>query len=356
MALSHKFHTLDGMRGVACVAVMLLHLAHEAGSSFFAFGFLAVDLFFVLSGFVIAHSYDHRLASTMSIGTFMLRRFIRLWPMIFVGCAIGLVAAVLAWDDNGEHELAEYGSAFMLNSVFLPSPFVGARRMFPLNPPEWSLFYEMLANMGLALLFVFGFRLRSQRVVLLFAICGCAAFLILTVLTRGTIGLGFTWGAIPIGIARVGFSFAVGVLIRRTMPAWIGLLPKVHSVLLLIVLGALFALDPAFVPRSAYEVLFVLLLSPLLVMAGAGNEASARYEPACAWLGKISFPLYAVHVPIFWIGSGVARQVDLPPFVLLAPLAVSLPFLAAWLADTYDAPARAALTRLIPGGRREAAG
>src|ERR1700761_6004380 len=81
----HAYPALDGLRGVAAIAVMLHHFRPLTAPWLFAHGYLAVDLFFLLSGFVIAHAYDARFRKGLGVPAFLVIRLIRLWPMIAFG-------------------------------------------------------------------------------------------------------------------------------------------------------------------------------------------------------------------------------------------------------------------------------
>lgn len=90
------YELLDGLRGVAALLVVFYHifegLSFAAGGTLITVinhGYLAVDFFFILSGFVIGYAYDDRLGKSMSLGNFFKRRLIRLHPMIVMGSCAG---------------------------------------------------------------------------------------------------------------------------------------------------------------------------------------------------------------------------------------------------------------------------
>src|SRR6187402_3617673 len=88
------FEILDGLRGVAAIAVVTFHFMEWAISdyskNFIGHGFLAVDFFFCLSGFVIAYAYDDRMKQ-LKPGPFLIRRLIRLHPLVVIGSVLGLI-------------------------------------------------------------------------------------------------------------------------------------------------------------------------------------------------------------------------------------------------------------------------
>ena len=181
------YELLDGLRGVAALLVVFYHIFE--GLSFAAggtpittinHGYLAVDFFFILSGFVIGYAYDDRLGKTMTTGNFFKRRLIRLHPMIIMGVILGAIAFLIQgsvqWD--GKHVAI---SAVMLSTLcamfFIPA-LPGARyevrgngEMFPLNGPCWSLFFEYIGNILYAL---FIRRLSNKALTIVVVLLGVA--------------------------------------------------------------------------------------------------------------------------------------------------------------------------------------
>lgn len=139
-----RFHTLDAMRGVAALAVVLVHVAAYSGVNLAPGGNLAVDFFFALSGFVIARAYSARLRSGLSWLRFAEIRLVRLYPLVLLGCGFGLVK--MLFQIGMGHETApswgQFAWILILNPLLLPAPGV---YLFPLNNPAWSLFFELFA-------------------------------------------------------------------------------------------------------------------------------------------------------------------------------------------------------------------
>lgn len=160
------YDILDGLRGVAALLVVVFHLCEAHATSHFDqllnHGYLAVDFFFILSGFVIGYAYDDRLGKTMTIGNFFKRRLIRLHPMIIMGVVLGAIAFFIQgsaqWD--GKHVATSAVMLSMLCAMFFIPALPGARyevrgngEMFPLNGPNWSLFFEYIGNILYAVFF-----------------------------------------------------------------------------------------------------------------------------------------------------------------------------------------------------------
>ena len=172
------FEILDGLRGVAALAIVVFHFMEwvfpDASKNFIGHGFLAVDFFFCLSGFVIGYAYDDRLGK-MGIGEFFKSRLIRLHPLVILGSVLGLIALLV--DPFGDHAaLHSAGSIFLLflTSVFVvPYPVMQERsyNLFSLNAPAWSLFWEYVANIIYAFVLV---RLGRRALLILTVIAAAA--------------------------------------------------------------------------------------------------------------------------------------------------------------------------------------
>ena len=225
------YHLLDGLRGVAALVVICYHIGEDFATNGLTrcvnHGYLAVDFFFMLSGFVIGYAYDDRL-KTMGIMAFVKRRVIRLHPMVVIGALLG---GLLFYAQGTEYlkvsdvPVALLTFATLLNLFLVPAwgevEVRGYGEIFPLNGPTWSLFFEYIAN----LLYVLAIRKLSTRwlAMLVFAIGG-ALFGYAITNEYGNLGAGWTfanygfWG----GLLRVMFAFPAGLLLasapRRRKP------------------------------------------------------------------------------------------------------------------------------------------
>ncbi|MGZ8408081.1 MAG: acyltransferase family protein, partial [Caulobacteraceae bacterium] len=153
MTEKRTFAALDGVRGVAALAVMLFHTGTwPVIGRMFPSAYLAVDLFFALSGFVVAHAYGARMANGMGVRAFLRARFVRLWPLFALGMAVGLSAYVIRSLRFDEFDLWALTKSFALQASFLPdlSTRTTDGRMFPMNGPAWSLFFELAVNVVFA--------------------------------------------------------------------------------------------------------------------------------------------------------------------------------------------------------------
>jgi len=326
----HRFEALDGLRGLAAIAVMLFHYGEHNGLHWLPSAWVAVDLFFVLSGFVIAHSYAARLRAGMSLGDFMAVRWLRLGPLYLVGLALGAaaLAVTMSLGRAGHVTAPEALSAAGLDLLWLPYlnhvawPFGGEvvrGPVFPLNIPAWSLFFEAIVN----LLFVahvkrFG---RSAGVALV-AVSG-VVFIAIT-LRLGVINPGWSGGTLVYGFPRVIFEFFLGALIfelklheRRIGPWLTGL--------------AATTLFASFLSTNVKAALLdAWFVVPLAVIAVAGLRVRGPARGLCHWLGDISYPLYIVHYPLFQLAYELFRLREVDPKLQVASVSL-LAIAIAWL-------------------------
>lgn len=283
---------LDGLRGVAAISVMLHHA--WVGNSH---GWLAVDFFFCLSGFVIAQAYERKLAGGLTVGRYMAGRLQRIYPMLLLGGLIGLAT----W--RGSEDATFLGAApgwtfalvFAANCLFVP--YVAQPRAFPFNNSQWSIVYELLANAVHAVLL----PVLTNRVVL--AICAASA-LVLTIATvhHGTMNWGHSRDHAEIALARTGFSFFAGVLLFRHGERLRACLPAVPFWVLAAVILVIASVPALHQPwpwlNACRELATALAINPALVALGLTCPAGGRIV---RWLGVVSFPLYAVHAPLVFL-------------------------------------------------------
>jgi len=270
-----RFATLDAMRGVAAIGVMLWHTPGNQG---LPGGYLMVDLFFAISGFVMALNYEDRLRRGMPVRHFLALRVARLWPMIVIG-TLPCVLLLNAW----------IGMAFLLPEIRTPS-------LYPSNPAYWSLLMEACAYVAFALSAP---RLSASGVAVVALISGLA-------LSMAVVGhpllfeFGSFWHTVPHGLARVAFSFSIGVLVYRIRAAQ-GL-PWVESGRAWILPAALLPIMMLVPAHGQLQGLLVILVAlPLLLwLATKWDVPHLRFATG---LSALSYPLYCLHMPGLWIGD-----------------------------------------------------
>ena len=368
------YELLDGLRGVAAVLVLFYHifegfsfaeLTNEAGDGIIKtlnHGHIAVDFFFILSGFVISYAYDSRWKS-MNTWQFFKRRLIRLHPMLIMGAIIGTITFAIAgftrWDGTTTHTgwvmMAMWLTMFMIPALpGVPYEVRGNGEMFPLNGPGWSLFFEYIGNILYAL---FIRRLSTGILMLLTIILGClhAWFFIGNISGYDMVGVGWTIDEVNFfgGLVRMLFPFTMGMLIARTFkPRKVKGAFWICSTMLI----ALFSV-PYIAPagnisiNSLYEFVCIAAIFPFIVWLGACGSCGATDKRINKVLGDISYPLYIVHYPIMYlfyawlIKKGYYNLSDCWEMVLL--VVVSSIVLAFLCLKLYDEPVRQWLTKKI---------
>lgn len=330
-----RLHTLDGLRGIAALAVVAGH----AGDALkpFAIGhfWLAVDLFFLMSGVVLGRTYEPRLAAGLTVGGFLRNRYLRLYPLFALGILVGglgqAATLLLGHGDMGPGALLAAGISGLL---LLPSPTWGVRReLVPLDLPGWSLLLELAAN----LLFAAGWRRLTDR--LLVAVVAASAVGLVAALAIGPGLVGSYWDDWPWGVPRVGFSFFLGTLLQRRWRPVGRPAPWAAPALLTAVLLVLCVHPPH---GLWFDGAMLFAGWPLVVWLGL------RWEPRrprlFAALGAMSYPLYVLHQPLFgWLWRALLLAHRTPAAVapvggILFIAAVAL--LCLWLDRAIDAPVR----------------
>ena len=299
LATKQHFKALDGLRGVAALAVVTFHFMEMAiydySRLFIGHGFLAVDFFFCLSGFVIGYAYDDRVG-TMGVWEFLKSRLIRLHPLVVLGSVLGLIALLMdpfARSSLG-YSASQVSVIFLASILLIPYPAMHERsfNLFSLNAPSWSLFWEYVANIVYA---VAVYRFKRRWLILL---TGSAAILLCVVgHDAGALSGGWDGQTFWQGGARVAYSFLAGLLVYRSK--WI-----IRSKLGFGALSVLLLL--AFVMPYAKggwlrEAAVTLVYFPALIALGAGATLTPRSERFCTFAGDLSYPLYMTHYAVIWV-------------------------------------------------------
>jgi peptidoglycan/LPS O-acetylase OafA/YrhL len=309
---SGRFIFLDGMRGVAALAVGWLHASQIMALKYKpAHASLAVDFFFCLSGFVIAYAYDAKIYHGMSFNNFSIKRLVRLYPMILCGVLLG--GAVLL--KGGHLGPAQVFVCTVASLVLLPAGFIYQREAFPTNDPIWSLFFEFTANAAFWIerrVNLANARLPSMLIL----VTSGLALIVVACIWHGLEPVGFrTVPAFFAGFVRVTFPFFSGVFIYRFGLYKHGL--PMPSLALAVALLALLAL-PLFSGAWAYDVIAVIFVFPALVISGTQATHSGLLSVAWKYLGKLSYPFYIVHQPILRIVASAAKFMHLSGIALAA--------------------------------------
>ena len=374
LASKPRFEILDGLRGVAAMLVVVFHLFETYSSGpadqIINHGYLAVDFFFVLSGFVIGYAYDDRWGR-MSTWDFFKRRLIRLQPMVVLGTLIGAFwfyfGAAPGFELVMQTPWWKLLLIMILGCVMFPTPpsmdIRGWKEINSLNGAQWSLLWEYIANILYAL-----FVRRFSRVAL-GVMVALSAFLTIDLAmdldvfgllevrsyARYTVigGFGLTPDQIYIGICRLLYPFFGGLLLYRLGKLRFNL--KSGGMLWCSLAVAATLAVPHIGGEThqwlngLYCVVIILFVYPAIVAAGAGSPLKGRKTTAvCKFLGLISYPLYITHYPMIYVQMNwAARHADAPlgthiwvaVSIFVASIAVAYASV-----KVYDLPVRAWLS------------
>lgn len=346
---AHVFHLLDILRGVAALAVMAFHFgkAGYLGIEVFPHGYLAVDFFFILSGFVLSFAYQERLDAGWSMRAFLLTRLVRLYPLYFAGMAIGFSFSFV---QNHFGKTHVSGTATLLTIIMglAMVPAFGLEQqsheaiIYPYNKPAWSLFFEFLANVFHA------FIVRRRGMRFLLVVIGISGVMLIYSCRRlGSLDFGVYRKDILFGIARVLYSYTVGLSLYRLWQsgkAKIAISPTLIIGLLLLTFWIPVPTQFVYV----YDLLIAMLCFPLLVFAGANSQPGRMFRRNLEWMGIASYAVYVLHMPLANFIQEAIRRVFKREPAALAPwtgiACMILPVITALLLDRfYDAPVRSYL-------------
>jgi peptidoglycan/LPS O-acetylase OafA/YrhL len=358
MPAQRRYETLDALRGVAALAVVAYHLGQmKLAPELVPHGHLAVDFFFVLSGFVVAHAYEAGLRGPLTFGSFALRRTIRLYPLAILGVVVGFALLMLKWHSFPEKvdSLPRILVSGALNGLLLPTPFGGDashHELFPGDSPLWTLFFEFAANLAWA---AWAPRMRTGTLLVVVAIAGFAVAALSW--QAGTANLGYDVATAPAGAARVCFGFLLGVVLFRLLgdAEWIGRLrsDRMGAAILGILLLAVLAMPQAasVSAYAAWDIAAILVLLPALVVAGIAQGQGGRFGDL---LGELSYPVYVLHFPVVVLASGLRQTVlhNVPVLAIAATAALTAVVGALLASRLYDRPVRKWLSRVARRGPR----
>lgn len=367
-----RFEILDGLRGVAALIVVVFHVfeIHSGGPSLqiINHGYLAVDFFFALSGFVLGYAYDDRWGRGLTTKGFILRRLIRLQPMVFMGATLGMLTFYFGLADISNTTVGTLLLVWLMSCFLIPVTehldVRGWGEGYALDGPMWTLAFEYIANLLYALF------IRRFPVWLLACFVVAAAMLSVDVaLNVDVFGLLserkneiYTmiggWSLAPtqlyVGFVRLLYPFFAGLLVYR-----LGLRIKVRQPFLW---SALLLAIVLFMPRvglgadgwgnGLYEAFCVLAIFPVILMIGAGTIVYRAIQVRlCRFLGRLSYPLYITHYPLIYIlFEWTYEHRDFPLSVhIFNGVAVVLASvgIAYAIERLYDTPVRSRLSGLL---------
>ncbi len=373
LASKPRYDILDGLRGVAAIIVVAFHLfeTYSKGPNFqhVNHGYLAVDFFFVLSGFVIGYAYDERW-DRMSLGGFFKRRLIRLQPMVIIGSIVGLLFFYFgaeAFPMIGTVPAWKVLLVFLVGCFMIPLPMGcdirGWGEMYPVNGPAWTLFFEYIANILYALVIR-----HLPKWGLVICVCAFAFMSVDLCMNLNAFDLLTPWRAsytpiggwslnaeqLYIGFSRLLYPFFMGLLLSRFNAKitirkggfWL-------CALIIAVILCFPYVGSKELPwvNGVFNLTAILLVFPLIVTMGAGSTVSGeKSAKICKFLGEISYPLYITHYPLIYLQMSAAatlKSMNAPQsaHILMSISILLLGIGLAWmLLKLFDLPVREWLT------------
>lgn len=327
------FHTLAAMRGVAALFVLVFHAAIYFPHFRDPMGFAAVDLFFLLSGAVIEASYGNKLRAGMTLTRFMRLRAVRLYPLYILGAIIMLGAVAIAppgglfIDPSMRVTINDPVTTFMFAAAFVP--LLKMATMFPLNPPAWSLFFELAVNLAYAAIAP---KLGRRSLIGIIAVAGLA------LVPASIRDAGHGDFGVYACAARASFSFSLGVLMCREAgkwkpTGWIAVALPVLSIAIVCL-----ALASSRVTPEIY-LAAVFIAFPVAVWLALHAQPATWAAPVWDALGDMSYPIYAVHVPLIVFVLAITGPITGMPWAGVIG-AVGLVVIAWALDRFYDRPLR----------------
>lgn len=293
---------LDALRGIAALCVVGLHtnaIYPQTFPNWFAKGYLGVDFFLMLSGYLMARITEPRLAQGLGPGRFMRARFMRFWKVVALASLVGI--PYLWW--RTQYDPLWFAGALAANMMFLPFP--ADHLLFPLNVPVWTILAELLAN---ALHVLILWRLRTGWLAALVLAAAIAS--VFAVIAYGSLDVGARPGNVIYAPPRILLAYGLGILLWRLriaeqaprLPGWLMLAAMPTAMLASWYTGY---------RAWPFDIAFVTVLCPLVIVGALGIARDSVLTRSSA---EIAFPLFAVHVPALELArmTGHGPAVGLP--------------------------------------------
>lgn len=363
---------LDGLRGVAALFVIIYHFGEAFATSpetqWLNHGYLAVDFFFILSGFVLGYAYDKRWKQGLTSSKFMLLRIIRLHPLVVLSVLLGAIAYIIQgsvrWDGT-PMPTETLILSLLLGLLMLPAlpgsmaDVRGNNEMFPLNGPSWSLFFEYIGSILYA---IWLHRLSTKHLKLVVLLSGGALVCVALGNMSGHYHTGVGWSLSDYGflggLARLSFSFSVGMLLSREFKP-----TNVRGAFwtCALIMGCIFAVpyigaDSMPWLNACFDLVATLFVFPFVVYLGASGTTTDKHSTRiCEYLGVLSYPIYMIHYPVMylfyaWVWANGLTFNEVWPVCLV--IFISLPLFAAFVSKYYDIPLRKYLTRRLKDSKK----
>lgn len=331
----NRYAHLDGIRGIAAIFVLTRHTGYFWNFSLYR-SYLAVDLFFILSGFVIANSYDEKIRTkSISIVDFFIIRIVRLYPIFILSC--GFCILTLIWKiifKNNFSNINEILSIIILSIFLFPSKMTGDNSLFPINGPYWSLFFEIISNIIYAAIRPFLNSFLLATIVMLFG-----TIVSIGAVNNGNLDIGFGWGITSniMGFSRSMFGIFFGLMLHRHMDFFSKYLKKISPWFSILSIVLILTSPNVKHFNSIIDIISVIIIFPICVLLSA-KSLKSKIDNVFVLLGSASYPIYVLHKPFGEIVNHFLKE-NYTPFIGII-FTIMLIIFSVFIEKFYDIPLR----------------
>lgn len=319
-----QYIALDGLRGVAALCVVFYHVRwtnHVTFGEFFKNAYLAVDLFFILSGFIIYAGYSKQLSNRTELQRFICLRFFRVYPLhIAALCAFVAVEFAKLWGQKSGIMVPEHmpftdatSVQALAANVFLVHSLDTLDEL-TWNTPSWSISCEFAAYILFSIAMLAGI-FRRKSAFALAAILATTAYLTLAFVYK-TLDVTFNFG-----IVRCLSGFVLGILSFELARGSIGARLRAQSQAVVgaceisLLVGLVTAM--CYAPGAAIVLTIPIFVGAVFILQDdRGPIAKALSSAPAQFLGKISYSIYMVHFFVIVIVFIVLKRIGRLPTVL----------------------------------------
>lgn len=324
--IKKRYKALDGLRGVAALMVVFYHYSlpffDPVGvfydNFFVKTSYAFVDLFFVLSGFVIAANYLGSITDWNDLRQYLIKRFARLYPLLLFTVLIYMALKGYALYAGFSFDTPDYGWSDYFIDIIEPLSFLNSTPLIStqagMNPPSWSISAEMIAYVFFGLV-ILGFK--GKRTPFVFFIIASIAFILFKGRFMFASDFGFVRGVLGFSLGVIAYDLVSRKMIFDT---------KVHEWIFFLLLPVIF-----YSIHSSSTELTNLLLCPLyfygiiVFSKEEGLLSKLLTRRIFQFLGKISYSVYLMHFIILWCFYQLAWNViGLEPSLFMGYSGISL--------------------------------
>jgi peptidoglycan/LPS O-acetylase OafA/YrhL len=296
--MPRRFDSLDGLRGISALMIVLYHVRwsnHFTELHFFREAYLFVDVFFILSGFVLTRTYADRLYTARDASDFLILRFFRIYPLhiavLLAFVLYELTKIPMSHFGLDAHPFRDSPFAFLSN-LFLVQSFTFSDHL-TWNVPSWSISSEAVAYLLFAGATIVGLIARRE-----FVHCGIIVAIgsyVMVLRYKGSL-----FAVTDLAVLRCLGGFLIGAVVAKVPHAAFARLSNaILGAIAVVLVGAATAVLSLF--SGYWEILaipvFALLI--LILQFDQGLPARLLKSPPCVFMGQISYSIYIWYIGLF---------------------------------------------------------